>query len=570
MKSAELVKNRGTTNFKVTIKNDSEASRKIRALQGIRKTGLYEFYLPHTEANTEFLIDNEFEFGEVYKAIQEKEYESMNPIKKIPKYKKKGLVPYNYQIDGINYIEYQKGRALIADVMGLGKTIQALAWIQYRKDVKKVLIVCPSSLKINWSEEFKKWVTRKFKIQILSGKTPYEIKGDVVIVNYDILHPWVIDLKLTTFDLVIADEGHYIKAPKSQRTKAFEEITKTVPYFVMLTGTPIENDPMEIYYLVKLINKNIFPNYIRFITRYCGAKQEQQLVRGGMHRAIWKRNGFTNQKELNRILKKHVMIRRTIDDVDLQLPPKIYADIHLAIDNDTAYQKAEQDFIRYIKEKFDAKMEAELDAEIDSFDDEAIQEIRMEKVKKLQAIERAPALAKIQELKILAAKGKVAQVIEWIGDFLETDEKLIVFAVNKIIIKAIMDAFPAAVKIDGSTSTTKRNEAVKSFQNDADTRLFVGNIKAAGVGLTLTASSNVAIVQFPWNPGEILQAEGRSLRIGQTAKHVRVYKFIAKDTIEERIVKLLQYKQDEIDQIIDGKDVKYKQGLVKLLIDTYR
>jgi len=88
--------------------------------------------------------------------------------------------------------------------------------------------------------------------------------------------------------------------------------------------------------------------------------------------------------------------------------------------------------------------------------------------------------------------------------------------------------------------------------------------------LTLTAASNIAIVQFPWNPGQILQAEGRSLRIGQMAKHVNVYKFIGKNTIEERIIKLLKYKQDEIDQIIDGKDIKYKQDLVKLLIESYR
>jgi len=187
----------------------------------------------------------------------------------------------------------------------------------------------------------------------------------------------------------------------------------------------------------------------------------------------------------------------------------------------------------------------------------------------LDAISRAPALAKLQELKLLAGIGKIEQVINWIDNFLQSDEKLIVFAVNRVIVKALMDAFPDAVKIDGSTTTKKRNEAVKSFQNDDKVKLFVGNIKAAGVGLTLTAASKVAIVQFPWNPGEVLQAEGRSLRIGQTKK-VTIYKFIAKDTIEERIVKLLDYKQDEIDKIIDGKDVKYKKDLVKLLIESYR
>ena len=563
MKTAALLTKNSTKYFKVVIQKDNATLRKLRIIKGCRRIGLSSFYLPFTEDTTDFLLENNFEFNGAFMLLQKERHDKQNPIKKIPKYKKRNLAPYNYQLEGVNFIEYHKGRALIADVMGLGKTIIALAWVQYRKDFNTVLIVCPSSLKINWQEEFNKWVTRKLKVQILKGTTPYEITGDVVIANYDILHNWVVDLKLTNFDVCIGDELHYVKSDKSLRTKAFKEITMGIPNVIGLTGTPIENDPMEIYYLVNLVNKNIFPNYMKFILRYCDAKQIDQRVHGGKIRKIWKRNGFTNQKELHRILKNNVMIRRTFDDVDLELPDKIYSDIHLEIDNESAYLQAEDDFIQYIKEKYDAR---QLEDELAKFSDA---ELKLAKVEKLDAVSRAPALAKLQELKLLAAKGKIAQVINWIEDFLACDEKLIVFAVNKVIIKALMGAFPDAVKIDGSTNTTKRNEAVKSFQNDDKVKLFIGNIKAAGVGLTLTAASKVAIVQFPWNPGEVLQAEGRSLRIGQTKK-VTIYKFIAKDTIEERIVKLLVYKQDEIDKIIDGKDVKYKKDLVKLLIESYR
>ena len=603
MKTAALLEKRESKYFKVAVQKDNVTLRKLRVIRGVRRIGINAFYLPFTEENVEFLMENDFEFNGAFKKFQKNQFKIRNSITKIPKYKKKGLKPYNYQLEGVNYIDYHNGLALVADVMGLGKTITALAWIQYRKDVETVLITCPSSLKINWQEEFDKWVTRKFDIQILSGKTPYEITGDVIIVNYDILHHWVVDLKLTNFDVCIADEIHYCKSDRSLRTKAFKEITMGIPNRIGLTGTPIENDPMEIYYLVNLINKNIFPNWITFIQRYCDGKQIDQNVRrkpipesltNEIHtltgksalsreervrlqdlgeqldslrhptKKVWKRNGFTNQKELHRILKKHVMIRRTFDDVDLELPDKVYSNIHLALDNEAAYVKAENEFIQYVKEKFDAM---ELDDELAGFND--IAELKLAKVQKLDAISRAPALAKLQELKLLAGIGKIEQVINWIDNFLQSDEKLIVFAVNRVIVKALMDAFPDAVKIDGSTTTKKRNEAVKSFQNDDKVKLFVGNIKAAGVGLTLTAASKVAIVQFPWNPGEVLQAEGRSLRIGQTKK-VTIYKFIAKDTIEERIVKLLDYKQDEIDKIIDGKDVKYKKDLVKLLIESYR
>jgi SWI/SNF-related matrix-associated actin-dependent regulator 1 of chromatin subfamily A len=276
---------------------------------------------------------------------------------------------------------------------------------------------------------------------------------------------------------------------------------------------------------------------------------------------IWKRNGFTNQMELHRILKKHVMIRRTKEEVDLQLPPKTYANVDLKIDNWQVYKQAEDNFIQYIKESFDAKAEKQLDANLHP------EELDLDE--KLDAISRAPALAMIQALKMLAAEGKMKQVIEWVKDFLDTDEKLIIFAINKVIVQTLMDAFPFAVKIDGSTTKAKRNEAVKSFQNDEKCRLFIGNMKAAGIGLTLTAASKVAIVQFPWNPGELVQAEDRAHRITQKEK-VTIYKFVAKDTIEERIVQLLKNKQIEIDKIIDGTNVNMNTDLVKLLINSYK
>ncbi len=561
MKTAALLDKRGTKYFKIGLINENDLKRKLRLMRGFRKIGLNYYYLPYTEDSIDFLVDNKFEFNGAFTLMKEAEYKEQNPIAKIPKYKKLDLKLYEYQMEGVNFIEYHKGRVIIADVMGLGKTIQALAWLQLRKDVKKVLITCPSSLKINWQEEIEKWVTRKLKVQILEGITSYEITGDVVIVNYDILNDWIIDLKLTNFDVCIGDELHFVKNSKSLRAKAFIEITKTIPNIIGLTGTPIENDPMEIFGLVNLVNKNIFPNYIKFIERYCDGKQVEQRVQGGKVRKVWKRNGFTNQAELHRILKKHVMLRRTKDEVDLQLPPKTYANIDLKIDNWSLYKEAEDDFIQYIKESYNAKIQKQLEDGLT--DDEP------DLHEKLDAISRAPALAKIQALKMLAAQGKMNQVISWVKDFMETDEKLIIFAINKVIVKTLMDAFPFAVKIDGSTSKAKRNDAVKSFQNDAKCRLFIGNMKAAGIGLTLTAASKVAIVQFPWNPGELVQAEDRAHRITQKEK-VTIYKFVAKDTIEERIVNLLKHKQIEIDKIIDGKSTSEKQDLVKLLINSYK
>ncbi len=582
MRTAALLEKRGTQYFKLCFPRDRDLMRKLRLIKGFRAIGFTTYYLPFTEDSIDFLLDNSFVFNGAFHRLKRKEFEERNPIKKIPKYKKHALKLYPFQMEGINHIEYLNGRALLADVMGLGKTIQALGWIQFRKDLNKILIICPSSLKINWQKEFSTWVTRNLSIEILEGKTAYKINSDVVIINYDILNEWKETLIEQGFETCIADEIHFCKNPRSKRTTAFKAITKMIPNLIGLTGTPIENDPMEIYHIVNLINKNIFPNYIRFIQRYCNAKQVNQRVKGGKVRKIWKSSGVTNTKELHRILVKTIMIRRLKKDVDLQLPPKVYSTVPIRIDNKAEYKKAEDDFIKYIQKEFDRKVKKSFEKELANFDDQygitskmivetmlTKKEVKKAKQKKIEAISKAPALAKIQALKLLAAEGKMNEVIQWTSNFLESGEKLIIFAVNKVIVKRLMDAFPHAVKIDGSVSAKQRDKAVEKFQNDPKCKLFIGNIKAAGVGLTLTAASNVAIIQFPWNPGEISQAEDRAHRITQKKK-VWIYKFVAKDTIEERIVQLLESKQNEIDKIIDGKDCKKQRKLIHLLLESYK
>lgn len=381
---------------------------------------------------------------------------------------------------------------------------------------------------------------------------------------------------------VLVHNCHKVKNPRSQRTQAFKEITKGIQCLVGLTGTPIENDPMEIFALVNLVNKNVFPNYIHFIQRYANAKQKIIRVRGGKVRKVWQKKGMSNTKELHRILKKHVLLRRLKKDVAIELPPKVRSLIPVHLSNKKEYKEAEDDFIKYIKKQFDKKAEKELLKQIgkvkDIYDPEkekvpeklSSKQIKKLKREKLDAISRAPALAKIQALKLLAAEGKMKHIIEWTNDFLESGEKLLIFAINKVIVDKLMEAFPEAVKIDGSVPPKKRQKIVDKFQTDPKCRLFIGNIQAAGVGLTLTAASNVSIVQFPWNPGELSQAEDRAHRLTQT-KTVYIHEFVAIGTIEERIVALLKKKQDEIDQIIDGKDIKKKRkDIVELLIKSYR
>jgi len=479
---------------------------------------------------------------------------------------------YGYQLEGVNFIEKQNGRALIADEMGLGKTVQALAWIQlHKEEVLPVIVVCPSSLKINWERETHRWTT-DLNVEILNGQTPYTPEGDFLIINYDILPYWEKTLKMLYPATVIIDEAHYTKNNKAKRTKSFKRLVKGVKNVIALTGTPIENRPIEIFNIVQAIDPTVFPNYISFVMDFCDAKRD---------RFGWDVSGASNTLVLNRILKESIMIRRKKKDVLKDLPPKQMSKITLSISNHSEYKKAENEFVQYLKDRFmsisaydlDENVERELkqyakDHEIEVEDELTDDDLEKIKREKIESAGRAPMFAKIETLKQLAVQGKMKQIIEWIEDFLESDEKLVVFANHRKVIDTLMKHFKGAVKIDGSVSMKKRQDVVDSFQNNPNVRLLIGNIKAAGIGITLTAASNVAVIQFPWSPGILMQACDRVHRISQT-KQVTIWNLVGEDTIEEKIIDLLIKKEKLIGEVLDGK-ITEDNSILSELINDYR
>ena len=189
-------------------------------------------------------------------------------------------------------------------------------------------------------------------------------------------------------------------------------------------------------------------------------------------------------------------------------------------------------------------------------------------MEKLRSSTTAPILSQIEILKQLSIQGKLNQIVDWIETFLESGQKLVVFAIHTKTIDYLMKQFPTAVKIDGSVSQKQRQNAVDKFQHDPDTRLFVGNIHAAGIGITLTAASNAAIIEFPWSPGELVQASDRIHRITQT-KQVTIWNLVGAETIEERIIDLLKVKENVINHVLDGKTYEDKSILMGL-IESYR
>jgi SWI/SNF-related matrix-associated actin-dependent regulator 1 of chromatin subfamily A len=454
--------------------------------------------------------------------------------KKIQSYKPndvKGLKgePYPFQKVGITFADTNEGRILNADDMGLGKTIQALGYIQLHRDRTPAIIICPASLKLNWERECHKWLPNP-SVEVLSGERTWTPTAEILIINYDVVPHWKDVLRKLNPQILIMDEAHAIKNHKAKRTKAVQFIGKKIPHIIALTGTPIENRPAEIYNAVHMINPELFPNRWFFMQRYCGAK---------FNGYGWSFNGATNMQELHQILSDNIMIRRKKKDVLKDLPDKTRSFVPIELSNRNEYIIAEDDFIAYVQ--------------------------RTKGHTAAVKASNAEAFAQIEGLKQLAVKGKLDQAICWIKEFIESGEKLIVFATHTFVIDALMKEFPGIiVKVDGSVSGNQRQVAVDKFQNDPSIKLFVGNIKAAGVGITLTAASNVAFLEYPWTPSQLDQAEDRAHRIGQK-NAVNIYYLLASNTIEEKMVKMIDSKRKIIDSVIDGVETDEASLLSELL-----
>ena len=427
---------------------------------------------------------------------------------------------YPYQKKAVLQIQKFKGRALLADEMGLGKTLEALQWIKRSPKKRPVIVVCPASLKWVWEAEAIKHI--KIRATILSGRTPPKKKNitkkrELYIINYEILQYWITWLKNLNPQVLILDECHYIKNRRAKRTKAVKKLAKDIKHLIAISGTPLTNRPSELFTILNLVCPDEFPAFWPYAHRYCKA----QLRPWG-----WEFKGASNIRELHRKLKRLMMIRNLKKDVLKDLPEKTRSVIPLEIEKRKEYQEAENDFIKWLTKKSTSKA---------------------------KRAERAKKLVQLGYLKRLAAELKMKQVLEWIDGFLEQSEgKLVVYGIHKKIIKQIHEKYKKiSVVVDGSVSQRKRKIAVRSFQQNKKFRLFIGNIKAAGVGITLTAAYTLVFVELDWVPGNMVQAEDRIHRIGQK-NAVMIYYLIARDTIEEKLCKILQKKQRVLSQVLDG------------------
>ena len=452
------------------------------------------------------------------------------------------IQPYPYQLKGIaRGLELK--RFMNCDEPGLGKTLQSIATINLA-NAFPCLVICPSSLKINWQREWEKFTDKKAMVltdKVRDTWTFFYQTGmhQVFIVNYESLKKYFVQRikkaegwtlrdvefrnSINLFKSVIIDESHRCKSASTQQAKFCKGICTGKEWVIELTGTPVVNRPKDLIPQLAILNRmDDFGGYKPFVNRYCSGQREA-----------------SNLKELNFNLWKYCMFRREKSLVLTDLPDKIRQVNTCEITNRKEYMDAERDLIMYLQKYKDA-------------DDE-----------KIEKALRGEVMVRINILRQISARGKVRDVIEFVKDFRENGKKRILFCSLHEVVDQLKRYFPTAVSVTGRESPDMKQRAVDAFQNNPKTDIIICSIKAAGVGLTLTASSNVAFVEFPWTYADCCQCEDRAHRIGQKDS-VTCYYFLGRRTIDEKVYRIIQEKKN-IANAVTGSTEDIEENIVDMV-----
>jgi SWI/SNF-related matrix-associated actin-dependent regulator 1 of chromatin subfamily A len=418
--------------------------------------------------------------------------------------------PLEHQKEAIQKLVENK-KFILADDMGLGKTTSTII-AALEAGSKKALIICPATLKINWKREIENYSD---KTVFIAESKNFSTEADFVIINYDIIKNFHDTKKkdesqilASNFDLVIVDEAHYIKNATAQRTKLINDIVKKTDRLWLLTGTPMTSRPIDYFNLLSLIDSPVAKNWMAYAIRYC---QGYQFNVGG--RKVWNVTGASNLEEL-RDRTLGLTLRRLKENV-LDLPDKIITPVYL---------------------RLKSKQYEEVMGEYYDWYDKNPEESKSLTVQ----------FSKLTKVRQIIADEKIAQTIELAENILEQDKKVIIFCNFTDSLNKITEHFgKAAVKLDGSMSKPERQHSVDQFQDNPKVKVFVGNIKAAGVGVTLTSAEAVIMNDLSFLPSDHAQSEDRAYRYGQK-NNVLVYYPIFENTIEGIIYDILNNKKQVI------------------------
>lgn len=432
-----------------------------------------------------------------------------------------GIDLYDEQRAGVQYvIEVANGKAIIGDEPGVGKTAQALAVINELNAYPAFLVV-PGSLKLNWRREINRALPGKV-VEILHGRKPKDriVWADITVLNYDILHAWLPYLP-TRPAAVVGDEFHMIKNPGTQRSKATVTFMNRAQQVQLgLTGTTFLNDVTEAAPQLEAIGRH-------------------EQFGGRKFAATYKAHPL----KLNQDLRATCYVRRLKKDVWKEAPDRRWIPVYVEGDPDIMheYREAERDIIAFIQERARAAAMASGATAGEAWE------------KAMEAAIRTSAaqhLVAITHLKQIAARAKLQASIDFAKTFLQTGEKLGVYAWHTQIVDTLAEQLHG-VKVQGGMTDKAKDTAVRAFQTAKDVRVFVGQIMTAGLGLTLTAASKAMILEQGWSPGVMDQVLDRHHRRGQEHDVVG-WLMLIEHTIDEDIYDLIKAKRKVVDQATDG------------------
>ena len=448
-------------------------------------------------------------------------------FEKYVKLDKRGWKAFNHQEDGIKFLIKNK-KCILADDMGLGKTYQSIV-AALESGSERVLIICPSSLKINWMREVQNFCD---DVSIIQGTNWNPSR--FTIINYDILknfhtieeknkeyEDWELRREIADFnpDLLILDEAHYIKNHKSKRGAILKDLSKNFncDRVWLLTGTPIANRPMDYYNLLSIIDSPVANNWVHYAKTYC---EGMRFKKGGKY--VWVTKGASNLDELSTKTKRTIL-RRKKEEV-LDLPEKLITPVYLELQNVDAYKSVWEDYMTK---------------------------------RKLEGKKGNPAkdIVEMTLLRSFIAMETVPYSIEKTEEALELNKKVIIFCNFNDEMDYFLRHFGSkAVSVRGGMTDKQKQMSVDRFQEDDSCMVFVGQIKAAGVGLTLTKAEIVIMNSLDWVPGNHEQAEDRAYRIGQK-ETVNIYYMLIDDTIDTLVWHILNEKKKVIGTIMGEDDI---------------
>lgn len=494
----------------------------------------------------EFVSDNEIEEANPLSIVRPGCKAEIKPFKELLSRKDIELLienlpllkkPRSYQMDYL-YYAVNHGNHINGSSVGTGKSLCSVLYAEML-DLFPCMVVCPASVKSGWLREWKETNPNR-RVSIISTSSPPEdFEADVIVINYDILGKRVTKengktsleirldgMKKKSFSLVIADEIHFLKNRKSIRSKSFKKLIHKVPSVIGLTGTLIMNRPAELLNILMLIEriKEIAPDdqyHHYFFERYCNMKE----TNFGMDIS-----GASNIKELNRLLKECCYFQVSKRDALKELPPISENVVECEITNKRAYKKAKGDLLQFIEDKFKDE----------------------EKVEKAA---RAEFLVKLSTLKQLSLEGKEKFIKKWVEEWMEAneEEKLLVFASQSTILTKIAEEFKEGLLITGGTTTKKRDEILQKFFSQKESRVLFANIGCLGTGVDglQKVCSNMAILELPPRPSDLVQVIGRLERSGQE-NPVTIQYLLSPETIDRDLWEMLKGKKDVTDMLNKG------------------